>query len=247
MLQQGFCPTPYGHTLAYQAWEGEATQPGVLFLGGFRSDMEGTKAQFLLGLAQAQNRSCVVFDYTGHGTSSGVFEACTLSDWLRDSAYVLEHLTQGPQVVIGSSMGGWLLLLLGRRYPERLKGLIGVASAPDFTQEMLEKSLSPAERQTLETEGRVQMTSGPFSYPIVKPFLEDARKHLILNQPLTFPVPVHLLHGTADERIPHSFSQQLMEQIEAPLVALHLIQKGDHQLNEPAHLNLLAHLIQALS
>ncbi|MGL4825138.1 MAG: alpha/beta hydrolase [Alphaproteobacteria bacterium] len=246
MLSQAFLHTSYGHTLAYQAWKGDAATPGILFLGGYRSDMEGTKAKFLMQWAQEQNRSCVVFDYTGHGSSSGNFETCTLSDWLRDAAYVLEHLTQGPQVLIGSSMGGWLMLLLARRYPERFQGLIGIACAPDFTQELLEKNLTPAEREILEREGSVQMGSGPFSYPIFKHFLEDARKHLILNQPLTFQAPLHLLHGTEDERISHAYSQQLMEQIEAPLIALHLIQKGDHRLHEPPHLNLLRGLIQTL-
>ena len=236
-------PTPYGQTLAYQHFQGDTTQPGWIFLGGFRSDMQGTKAQFLLQLAQQHNRSCVVFDYTGHGQSSGTFEAGVLSDWLRDAAFILDALTKGPQVLIGSSMGGWLMFLLAKQAPQRLKGLIGIACAPDFTQELLEQKLTTQERQILQQEGQIQVQSGPFSHPISQSLLEDGKQHHILNQQFHVDVPVHLLHGTHDEEVPYPYSKRLLEKVQAPFAALHLIQRGDHRLHDPEHLSFLKTLV----
>ena len=243
---------PDGRTLAYHRTpprgEGEA-RPGVVFLGGYASDMTGSKATALEEWARGAGRAFVRFDYTGHGASSGRFEDGCIGDWARDAGDVLAQLTEGPQVLVGSSMGGWIALLLARANPERLAGLVGVAAAPDFTQRLMWPEMTPAERETLMAEGRVLQPSayGPEPRVITRKLIEDGRQHLVLDRPLALPCPVALLHGTADADVPVALGLDLLSHLQAPQARLTLIKDGDHRLSDPASLALLCETVAAIA
>ena len=178
--------TPAGRRLAYHATPG--AEPGVVFLGGFKSDMEGTKALWLEDRARAQGRGFVRFDYSGHGQSSGAFAEGCIGDWAEDARAVLEALTEGPQILVGSSMGGWIALLLARACPERVAGLVTVAAAPDFTEDAIWAGFDAAARRQLMEEGRVDLPSDYGApYPITRRLIEDGRDHLVLRTPLDLP------------------------------------------------------------
>ena len=178
-----------GNTIAYATTQGQT--PTVVFLGGFRSDMTGTKAMALEAWAEKTGRAFLRFDYLGHGQSSGRFEDGTIGRWLDDSLAAIDQLTTGKLVLVGSSMGGWLSLLAARARPERLAGLVLIAAAPDFTERMLLKGLSPEDRVTLERDGRLERPSQYSSEPSVFTWklIEEGRNHLVLDKPLALPCP----------------------------------------------------------
>lgn len=234
---------PDGNTVAYAMTAGRA--PTVAFLGGFRSDMTGTKAVALEAWAQKEGRAYVRFDYLGHGQSSGRFEDGTIGRWLDDSLAVLDQLTTGKLVLVGSSMGGWLSLLAARARPERLAGLVLIAAAPDFTERMLLKGLSPEERVRLQREGRLERPSQYSPEPSVFTWklIEEGRQHQLLDKKLSLPCPVRLLHGQSDPDVPWEYSLQIAAHLEAPEVITTLVKGGDHRLSTPAD---IARLIAAI-
>ncbi|MGB0499468.1 MAG: alpha/beta hydrolase, partial [Rubricella sp.] len=192
-----------GRSIAYHkvTARGEGVNlPGVVFLGGFRSDMAGTKAQYLHEWAVAAGRDFLRFDYTGHGESSGDFLDGCIGDWARDAADAILALTDGPQVLVGSSMGGWISLLLARAHPGRVAGIVGIAAAPDFTERGMWAGFTEAERKALVETGRVEQPSDYSDEPYVltRRLIEDGRENLVFDKPLPLPFPVRLLHGTAD-------------------------------------------------
>ena len=197
---------PDGNSIAYARTAGRA--PTVVFLGGFRSDMTGTKAVALEAWVAARGQAFVRFDYLGHGQSSGRFEDGTIGRWLDDSLAVLDRLTDGPLVLVGSSMGGWLSLLAARARPERLAGLVLIAAAPDFTERLLLAGLSAADQATLQREGRLERPSQYSPEPSVFTWklIEEGRRHLLLDKPLALPCPVRLLHGQSDPDVPWEYS-----------------------------------------
>ncbi|HEX9808439.1 MAG TPA: alpha/beta hydrolase [Alphaproteobacteria bacterium] len=217
---------------------GTASRPGVMFLGGFMSDMTGTKATWLEGFAASAGLPYLRFDYSGHGTSGGAFEDGTIGGWLGDALDVLDRLTEGPQVLVGSSMGGWLALLAARERPARIRGVVGVAAAPDFTEEIVPSELTAAERETLMREGVVRKESpyGDAPYAFTRRLIEEGRAHLILRGPVAVDCPVRLLHGTADTDVAWETALALMRRIAAADVAVTLIKDGDHRLSRPADL-----------
>jgi len=225
---------PNGHLVAHAKTEGRA--PTVVFLGGFRSDMTGTKAIALEDWAHRTGRAYLRFDYFGHGQSSGRFEDGTIGRWLDDSLAVIDGLTTGPLVLVGSSMGGWLALLVALARPERLAGLVLIAAAPDFTERMLLHGLSPEDRATLQREGRLVRPSQYSSEPSVFTWrlIEEGRDHLVLDKPLVLPCPVRLLHGQSDPDVPWEYSLQIAQHLEAPEVITTLVKGGDHRLSTPA-------------
>ncbi|MEI7873968.1 MAG: alpha/beta hydrolase [Alphaproteobacteria bacterium] len=225
---------PDGNSVAYAKTAGVA--PTVVFLGGFRSDMTGTKAMALEEWAQRTGRAFLRFDYLGHGQSSGRFEDGTIGRWLDDSLAVLDHLTTGPLVLVGSSMGGWLSLLVARARPQRLAGLVLIAAAPDFTERMLLKGLSAEDRMALERDGRLERPSQYSPEPSVFTWklIEEGRNHLLLDKKLVLPCPVRLLHGQSDPDVPWEYSLQIGQHLEAPEVITTLIKGGDHRLSTPA-------------
>ncbi len=224
---------PDGNFVAYARTRGAT--PTVVFLGGFRSDMTGTKAIALEDWARRSGRAYLRFDYLGHGQSSGRFEDGTIGRWLDDSLAAIDALSEGRLVLVGSSMGGWLSLLAGRARPERLAGLVLIAAAPDFTERMLLRGLSQQDRMVLEREGRLERPSQYSSEPSVFTWklIEEGRNHLLLDKPLVLPCPVRLLHGQSDPDVPWEYSLQIARHIEAPDVITTLVKGGDHRLSTP--------------
>ena len=238
---------PDGNTVAFSRIEGRG--PAVVFLGGFRSDMTGTKAVSLEAWARRTNRAFLRFDYLGHGQSSGRFEDGTIGRWLDDSLAAIDVLTAGNLVLVGSSMGGWLSLLVARARPERLAGLVLIAAAPDFTERMLLKGLSPEDRIALERDGRLERPSQYSPEPSVFTWrlIEEGRHHLLLDEPLNVPCPVRLLHGQSDPDVPWEYSLQIAKHLKAPEVIVTLIKGGDHRLSAPADIARLIATVEELA
>jgi pimeloyl-ACP methyl ester carboxylesterase len=238
---------PDGNTVAYVRSEGRA--PTVAFLGGFRSDMTGTKAVALDAWARKTGRAFLRFDYLGHGQSSGRFEDGTIGRWLDDSLAAIDTLTGGRLVLVGSSMGGWLSLLVARARPERLAGLVLIAAAPDFTERMLLKGLSAEDRLRLEHDGRLERPSQYSPEPSVFTWklIEEGRKHLLLDRKLALPCPVRLLHGQSDPDVPWQYSLQIASHLEAPEVITTLVKGGDHRLSTPADIARLVATVEELT
>ena len=227
--------------------EGE-TQPGVVFLGGFKSDMEGTKALHLEAWAQASGRAFLRFDYTGHGQSSGDFEAGCIGDWARDARETIEALTTGPQILVGSSMGGWISCLFLRARPDLVAGFVGVAAAPDFTEDSMWAGMDEATRARLTSEGRIEEPSeySDDPYVITRRLIEDGRNQLVLRTPLTAPFPVRLLQGSADADVAPAVAQALFEHLDGPDIQLTLVKGADHRFSGPAELALLTDTVERL-
>lgn len=235
-----------GATIAYRRLAGAA--PGIVFLAGYRSDMSGTKALFLEDYCRRRGRAFVRFDYFGHGASSGDFALGTIGRWRDDALAVIDSLTEGPQMLVGSSMGGWIMLLAALARPERVAALVGIAAAPDFTEELLWPRLSPAQREELMTRGVVVLPSDydPSGYLYTRALIADGRRHLLLARPIGLDVPVRLLHGLADASVPWRLSLRLAEQLASGDVAVTLVKGGDHRLSAPADLERLAQALGAL-
>lgn len=234
-------------TLACQVQPGKA--PGVMFLGGFGSDMTGSKASYLSEFCHQRGQAYVRFDYTGHGQSSGRFIDGTIGQWLDDATEVFDQLTAGSQILVGSSMGGWLMVLLAMRRPLRVAGLVGVAAAPDFTEELIWQMLAPDDRQRLITEGVIYSPSdyGPEPTPYTLRLIEEGRQHLVLTKPIPFTGPVRLLHGLQDRDVPWQTSQRLGDAIESDDVVVTLIKRGDHRLSAQQDLNRLGQAIDDIT
>jgi pimeloyl-ACP methyl ester carboxylesterase len=238
---------PDGATIAYHRLAGEL--PGIVFLGGFRSDMTGTKALYLEEYCRRRGRAYLRFDYFGHGASSGDFALGTIGRWRDDAVAVIDSLTEGKQILVGSSMSGWIMLLAALARPTRIAALVGIAGAPDFTEELLWTRLTPAQRREIEEQGRVVLQSeyDRDGYLYTRALIEDGRKHLLLGQPIPLDMPVRLLHGMRDESVPWRLSLRLAERLGSRDVAVTLVKDGDHRLSTPADLALLAQTLDALS
>jgi pimeloyl-ACP methyl ester carboxylesterase len=230
---------PDGATIAYHGQSGKS--PGVMFLGGYRSDMTGTKATALDAHCRAQGRAFVRFDYFAHGRSSGRFEDGTIGRWAEDAVTVIDQVAEGPQVLVGSSMGGWIMLLAALARPDRVKGLVGIAAAPDFTTRLIPQRW-PAERLAeLQAKGVLYLPSeyDPEPYPYTWKLIEDGNRHLVLDRPLAFAGPVRLLHGMADPDVPWRHSLVLAEALAGGDVVLTLVKDGDHRLSRQADIGRL--------
>ncbi|WP_420563023.1 alpha/beta hydrolase [Thalassobaculum sp.] len=239
--------TEDGETLAYHHTPGRA--PGILFCGGFMSDMTGTKALALEALARERGQAFTRFDYRGHGQSSGAFRDGTIGKWKADALAVFDAVTEGPVVVVGSSMGGWIALLLALARPERVAGLVGIAAAPDFTEDLMWAEFDETVRRTLTTE-RVYLEPSDYSdepYTITMDLIEEGRNHLIMRGPIPIAAPVRLLHGMRDTSVPHRLSVLLAERLETDDVQVHLVKDGDHRLSTERDLALLAGAVAELS
>ena len=236
--------TAQNRRIAYHQTKGDG--PGIVFLGGFRSDMQGTKALHLEAWAKTQGRAFLRFDYSGHGQSSGAFEDGAIGDWFEDALAAM-NLTQGPQVLVGSSMGGWIALLLARAVPGRIAGLVGIAAVPDFTEDSMWASFTDAQKVELAA-GQVALPSdyadGP--YIITKRLIEEGRAHLVLRGPLDLPFPVRLLQGTADTDVPPSVALRLLDHATCPDMALTLVKGADHRFSTPDCLDLMTATLRDL-
>jgi pimeloyl-ACP methyl ester carboxylesterase len=236
-----------GATIAYRKNEGKS--PGVMFMGGFMSDMTGIKATTIEAHCRATGRAFVRFDYFGHGESSGRFEDGTIGRWREDALAVLDEVTAGPQIVVGSSMGGWVALLVALARPERVRALIGLAAAPDFTEELLHAGFDTATRAALERDGRIEIPSdyGDTPYPITHRLIVEGRRHLLLDRPIGLRCPVRLFQGMRDVDVPWRHALSIVERIEDENVILTLIKDGDHRLSRPEDLARICAEIDALA
>ncbi len=231
--------------LAYCATPGKS--PGIVFLGGFGSDMTGTKATALEDAAKLRGHAFLRLDYRGHGQSEGRFVDGTIGDWFADALAVFDAMTTGPQTLVGSSMGGWISLLLARARPERIKALVGIAAAPDFTARLMDGELSAAQRATLLKDGVLYR---PSDYgepiPITRKLVEDGNRHLLLDRPIPFTGPVRLLHGQRDPDVPWQLSLKIAERLEGGDVRVILVKDGDHRLSRPQDIALLVRTVEEL-
>ncbi len=238
MKETEFLLTPQGRRLAYHRLKGRG--PGVVFLGGFRSDMTGTKALHLESWASAKGRGFTRFDYSGHGQSSGDFLDGCIGDWAEDAAAMLKSI-DGPQVLVGSSMGGWIALLLARAFPERVVGLVTIAAAPDFTEDSMWAEFSEAQRSDLISRGKLALPSeySDDPYIITRRLIEDGRSHLVLRTPLSLPFPVRMLQGTVDVDVLPAVALRLLEHATGADIRLTLVKDADHRFSSDACLSLI--------
>ncbi len=246
-LEPEFLPQEDGERIAYVDRPGEGI--GVVWLGGFNSDMFGTKAEALNEWAEDENRPFVRFDYFGHGLSSGDPARGTITRWCEDALAILDEVTEGPQILVGSSMGAWIALLAARERPEKVRGLVLVAPAADFTEDLMWASFPPEVRQTLEAGGTWERPSpyGPDKHVITMELIADGRENLVLRAPIVLDCPVRILHGMCDPDIPWERSLKLAEQLTSQDVTLTFIKDGDHRLSDDGNLARLIDLVEALA
>lgn len=243
MENPSYFTTPQGRKIAYHLTRGDG--PGVVFLGGLKSDMQGTKATHLEAWARARGQGFLRFDYSGHGESSGAFEEGCIGDWAEDAEAAISALTEGRQVFVGSSMGGWISLLMARRMPERMAGLVTIAAAPDFTEDSMWANFTDAQRAEMAETGRVALPSDYGEpYIITQRMIDDGKQQLVLRSPLSLPVPVRFLQGTADKDVDMSVALRLLDHAEGPDMRLTLVDGADHSFSTPPCLELITRSIE---
>jgi len=240
--------------LAYQqriAAFGQEGKPNILFLGGFASDMNGTKAVDLDERCAQAGFGCLRFDYRGHGQSSGRFKDGCIGDWADDALKVLDMLTKGPQLIVGSSMGGWIGLLLARARPQRIAGFVGIAAAPDFTEDSIRPVMSASQTEAMARDGFFFEDLPPevppeHRLPITKKLMDDGLNQLVLRSPLKIDAPVRLIQGQKDVEVPWQTALRLADHIEQPDTRIILIKDGDHRLSRPQDLDLIWQVVAGL-
>lgn len=243
------------HRLAFHKSKG--TGPTLVWLGGFRSDMTGSKAMTMEAYAKERGQACLRFDYAGHGQSTGAFTDGTIGSWTEDAAAMIEAETEGDLILIGSSMGGWIGLLLAmeearrakaKNHKSRIKALVLIAPAPDFTQKLMWPKFSEEEKQTILTEGQLVEPSPYDLEPtiITAKLIEDGKNHLILDAMIETACPVRILQGVRDDAVPHTHALKLMDALAGEDVVLTLIKDGDHRLSREHDLETLVRVLDAL-
>lgn len=225
-----FHDTAAGRRIAYEYTPG--TGPTVVFLGGYKSDMQGTKAVHLEDWAQETGRAFLRFDYSGHGDSGGKFEDGCIGDWAEDAQSVIEAATEGPVLLVGSSMGGWIALLMTQRLAD-VAGLVTIAGAPDFTEDGFWADFDAEQRKAIMQDGQVALPSDYGDpYIVTRRLIEDGRKHLVLRDPLELPFPVRLLQGTADTAVHPDRALKLLDHAASPDMRLVLVDGADHRFSD---------------
>jgi len=235
-----------GATIAYHRLTGK--NPGIVFLGGFMSDMTGTKASALAAFCAARGQAYLRFDYFAHGASSGDFADATVGRWKDDAVAVLDALTEGPQVLVGSSIGGWIMLLAALARPERVAALVGIAAAADATEALMWANFSPQMRDEIMRAGAVRVSSAYSAegYLLTRKLIENGRRHLLMERDIPIACPVRLLHGMQDPDVPWQWSLKLAEKLQSRDVQVTLVKEGDHRLSTESDLALLARTIEEL-
>ncbi|MBS41013.1 MAG: alpha/beta hydrolase [Rhodospirillales bacterium] len=236
-----------GSTIAYHKIMGK--EPNIVFLGGYMSDMDGTKAISFQNYCQSHDLSYLRFDYSGHGRSSGEFIKGTIKQWSDDAICVIDQLTQGPLILVGSSMGGWIMMLAALARPDRIKGLIGIAAAPDFTEQLMWNRFPAKIKKTLLREKIYYQPTeyGDKPYPITLNLIENARHNLILNKPIPIKCPVHLFQGQKDNTVPWQYAMQISKSIPTDNVTITFIKNGDHRLAREKDLRRIFNAITVMS
>lgn len=238
MTTPDFITTPQGRKLAYHKTEGKG--PGVIFLVGLKSDMTGTKAIFLEDWAKQNGRAFLRFDYSGHGQSSQEFTDGCIGDWAEDAQYAISTLTEGPQVLVGSSMGGWISLLISKRIPEQIVGLVTVAAAPDFTEDGFWAEFSEEQKRQVMEDGQVALPSEYGEpYIITRRMIEDGRNQLVMREPLSLPFPVRMVQGTEDNSVTTQTALNMLNHVACEDIRLTLVRGKDHSFSDPECLKLI--------
>ncbi len=233
--------------IAYHHTAGKS--PGVMFLTGFKSDMQGGKATALEDFCLSTGRAFTRFDYFGHGQSSGAFEDGTIGRWADDAVHVLDRVAEGPQVLVGSSMGGWIMLIAALQRPQRVAGLVGIAAAPDFTRDLIPLALTPDQLQALDHQGYCDIPNcydDQEPYRIRKSLLDEGDNHLLLGGDIALDVPVRLIHGIEDRDVPWQTALKIMERVRSEDVEVQFVKGGDHRLSEPHDIERLTRTVNAL-
>ena len=234
-----------GVELAYELGTGRG--PTLVFLPGFMSDMTGDKASMLAKFASMHGHACLRLDYAGHGASGGRFEDGTIGSWTQDALFLIDKLTGGPIVLIGSSMGGWIALLVALARPDRVSALVGIAAAPDFTEELMWGHLPETARATLLEEGVLRIPSAYGGEQILtRALIEDGRSHLLLGAPIAITCPVRLLQGQKDPDVPWQTALRLAEKLASNDVLATFVKDGDHRLSRPRDLAVLRRIVSPL-
>jgi len=247
--ERGILPRSDGASIAYRRVvrpPGDTPPPTVIFLHGLMSDMEGGKAIQLAAHAELNGFSFLRFDMFGHGQSSGAFTDGCVGRWRDDTLAVIDTLTDGPLILVGSSMGGWVMLLAALARPERIKALIGIAPAPDFTEDTIRPAMTPEDVRTFEREGLVHLEDDDGTYPVSRILMEDGAQNLLLRAPIPFTGPVRILQGMQDTSVPWRTALTLADRLESDDVTVTLVKDGDHRLSRTQDLLLLTRTLDAL-
>lgn len=245
MEQTGRTDRGDGVELAWSTLAGHS--PTVVFLPGFNSDMDGVKATSLRDACARHGRAMLRLDYSGHGRSAGAFTDGTIGRWMEDALFLIDRLTDGPLLLVGSSMGGWISLLLALRRPDRVIAIVGIAAAPDFTETLMWDAMSSAEQAAFMAAGRKEIASDYGEpYVITRALIEDGRTQRLLGGPIAIPCPVRLLQGQRDDDVPWETALTLARLLTSEDVEITLIKDGDHRLSRDADIRLLCRTVDAL-
>lgn len=245
-MQPSFLELSDNKKIAYVLSEGK--RPCVIFLGGFKSDMTGTKATALEALCKKNGYRFIRLDYTGHGKSSGTFEEGTIGEWKSDALAVIDKLGAEKNILVGSSMGAWIGLLCAQERREKISAFVGIASAPDFTENLIWNKLTAEQKKQMKQDGIYHAPScyGEAPYPITLKLVEDGRNHLLLNKNIELNIPIRLIHGTKDQDVPYETSKTLADRITSKDKKITLIENGDHRLSEARQIDVICRTVQEL-
>ena len=237
------------NTIAYRQQSATSAQlPTVVFIHGFRSDMGGGKAEYLANFCKTAGLGFLRFDLRGHGQSGGVYTDFTISDWLADTLNVLDNLTTGPLLLVGSSLGGWLMLRAAQERPARIKALVGIAPAPDFVSDFIEPAMTTAQKAEVEQTGYLTVPSGfPEPNRFSKKLLADGKAQRVLHQSIAFNGPVRILQGTLDTDVPWQHALKIQNMLTSDDVEVKLFKDGDHRLSSAAQLEELGRTVGVLA
>ena len=241
-------PIENNQFLAYHKHKGKKNNIGVVFLGGLMSDMNGTKALGVESFCKKEDIDFIRFDYIGHGSSSGKFTDGTITIWKNNVLSILDNLTKGKQILVGSSLGGWLMLLATLARKEKIAGLVGIASAADFTENLIWDQLNEKQKEELLQKSIYNLESDydDTPYPITKNLIEDGRKNLLLNDKINIDCPVRLLHGEKDLDVPSKISKDIADKLTSDDIELTLIEDGDHRMSTDENIALLCDKLEEL-
>ncbi|MBE2192060.1 MAG: alpha/beta hydrolase [Alphaproteobacteria bacterium] len=237
-----------GIPLAYRFRQGSPICPTLVFLPGYRSDMMGSKALFLEEWAKTNNVSYLRLDYSGHGESGGVFEDGTIGQWTQDALTIIDQVTTGHLIVVGSSMGGWIGLLVATKRSDRVKAFMGISAAPDFTKWVWDHHMTENQRIICQKEGKIAEESPYSDEPDVMTYalFEDGKKHLLLEKPIPFDNPVILIQGKQDQEVPWALTQKIANLLKPDQTRIIYIEDGEHRLSRPSDLNIIQQEIEKL-